>query len=254
LTLSNHWFGFTQNKDDITDMKPKIEVCLTPDLVQHFELEGKVVVIVDIFRATSCMTTALANGVEKIIPVATTEECKEWQAQGYLAAAERNGQKVEGFDLGNSPFEYMNPDLKGKTIVVSTSNGTLAIQQSQYADTVVIGSFLNKDAVVRFVLEKNQDTVIFCAGWKGKDNMEDTFYAGALLQDLIPQFQPDNDSCVLAQSIYEAGKNNALEFLRQAAHYQRLLRLGYEKDIAFCLTENKYDVLPILKGEELVLE
>jgi 2-phosphosulfolactate phosphatase len=102
-----------------------IDVCLTPELLHLHNIENSIVVVVDIFRATSCMTTAFANGVGSIIPVATIDECVAYQQQGYLAAAERDGKTPEGFDFDNSPFSYMVDKVKDATICVTTTNGTL---------------------------------------------------------------------------------------------------------------------------------
>ena len=232
-----------------------IEVCLTPDLISHFDLNEKVVVAIDIFRATSCMTTALANGVEAIIPVATVEECKALQEKGYLAAAERDGKKVEGFDLDNSPFSYLNPELEGKTLAMTTSNGTLVISKSkETAYKVVIGSFLNKTSVVQFLIKEQKDVVLFCAGWKGNVNLEDTFFAGALLNDLLHDFKYSNDSCALARSVYHLGKNAPKRFLMDSSHFNRLKKLGHEADMDFCLSIDNYQILPVLVGDRLVVE
>src|SRR6478609_7059172 len=111
-----------------------IEVCPTPELVDLYGVEGKIVVVVDILRATSCMTTAFAHGIDHMIPVAKLEECKALQNSGYIAAAERDGKMAEGFDIGNSPFTYMEPHLKGKGVAVTTTNGTQAIVRSAKAD------------------------------------------------------------------------------------------------------------------------
>ena len=108
-----------------------IDVCLTPELLHLHNIENSIVVVVDIFRATSCMTTAFANGVGSIIPVATIDECVAYQQQGYLAAAERDGKTPEGFDFDNSPFSYMVDKVKDATICVTTTNGTLAITKSK---------------------------------------------------------------------------------------------------------------------------
>src|SRR5690606_28130478 len=104
-----------------------------PGLVDLYDVKGKVVVVIDILRATSCMTTAIAHGVKSLIPVATLEECKTLQQNGYIAAAERDGKMADGFDLGNSPFSYMEKPLAGKTIAVTTTNGTQAIVKSREA-------------------------------------------------------------------------------------------------------------------------
>ncbi|TAE74161.1 MAG: 2-phosphosulfolactate phosphatase [Bacteroidetes bacterium] len=236
-------------------MASQIEVCLTPDLLPHFDLKDKIVVVIDILRATSCITTALASGVKSIIPVREVEECKALQQKGYLAAAERGGKKVEGFDLDNSPFSYQNPDLKGKTIAMTTSNGTLAIDLSKnVAKEVLIGSFLNQRTLCNYLQKKEDKILLFCAGWKGKENMEDTFFAGALIDDLSNMnVELENDGAFIAKAVYHVGRNQYKKFLRKSSHYQRLIGFGLEKDIDFCFTANQYDVLPYLKGNEIVL-
>ena len=120
----------------------KIDVCLTPELLHLHNIENSIVVVVDIFRATSCMTTAFAYGVEAIIPVATIDECVAYQQQGYLVAAERDGKTPEGFDFDNSPFNYMVDKAQGATICVTTTNGTLAITKSKsaYVKIVVVNT------------------------------------------------------------------------------------------------------------------
>ena len=147
-----------------------IAVCLTPELIHLFDLKGKTVVVVDILRATSCMVSGFANGIEKIKPVASLDECKELGKNGYLTAAERGGQKVEGFDMGNSPFSYMDPAIKGKKVAVTTTNGTLAISKSIGAEHILIGSFLNISRVAEEVRKLDKDVIIHCAGWKGGDS------------------------------------------------------------------------------------
>lgn len=229
-----------------------IEICLIPELLFNHMIEDKIVVVIDILRATSCMTTALAHGVKSIIPVAELEECKALQNKGMIAAAEREGKKVDGFDLDNSPFSYMKPELQGKTIAMTTSNGTLAITKVKQAKQVLAGSFLNKSSVTNHLMKEQQDVLLLCAGWKGKINLEDAFFAGAMLQDLVSDFQFMNDSCALARSAFHIGKNNPKRFLQDSSHYQRLMLLGNELDIDFCLTTDKYDVLPVLQNGELV--
>lgn len=229
-----------------------IEVCLTPDLLNYYSVENKIVVVIDIFRATSCMVTALANGIQSIIPVARVEACKALQEKGYLAAAEREGKKVEGFDLDNSPFSYLNPELKGQTLAMTTSNGTLAISKVKEADQVVIGAFLNKAALVQHLLKEQKDILLLCAGWRGRVNLEDSTFAGAILTDLINDFFYANDACGMARSTFHLAQNNPKRFLTDSSHFQRLKNMGNEADIDFCLAVDKYDTIPVLRGEALV--
>lgn len=229
-----------------------IEVCLTPDLVTTYGVEGKIIVVVDILRATSCMTTALAHGIQSITPVATVEECRSLKEKGYLAAAERDGKTVDGFDFGNSPFTYMGNQFEGKKLAVTTTNGTLAITRSVKANEVVIGSFLNITAVVNYLKEQNQEIMVLCAGWKGRVNLEDTLFAGALVDMLKSDFDAENDSAIAALALYEMAKTNMLAFLKNSSHAKRLKGLSVTKDIEFCLTRDVYTIVPTLVNGELI--
>lgn len=229
-----------------------IDVCLTPELLHLYQIEDKTVVVVDILRATSCMTTAIAHGVESIVPVATIEECQAWQQKGLLAAAERGGEKIDGFDFGNSPFSYMDHGLKGKRIAITTTNGTQAIHKSQKAKKLIVGSFLNLSAVVNFLNQQHNDILVVCAGWKGKFNLEDTIFAGAVADRLTAQFTAACDSTLAAISLYHAAKKELAGFLSNSSHVQRLAKLGIQKDVEFCLQEDQYDAIPVLQKDRLV--
>ena len=231
----------------------KVEVCLSPELIHLFDFQGKIVVVTDILRATSCMTTALAHGVGAIIPVASLEECRALGKQGFVTAAERDGKKEPGFDLGNSPYSYMSPDLKGKTIAVTTTNGTQAIVKSASAQEILIGSFLNLEAICSEVLGQFQDVVIVCSGWKGHANMEDTLFAGAVAAKLRDNgYLSQQDSTDMAIYLYLMAENNLENFLANCSHARRLQNLDITDDIAFCLTLNKYDVIPVMNNGKLV--
>lgn len=229
----------------------KIDVCLTPELLPLFNLEDKVVVVIDILRATSCMVTAFAHGISEILPVATLDESATYGQLGYITAAERNGLKMQGFDLDNSPFSYMDPVLYGKRICMTTTNGTKAIIQSARAKKVVIGAFLNFKAVCDYLYLRNLDVVLVCAGWKGQVNAEDTIFAGAVTDFLKDSFLIGNDSALIARDLYLHKKDQLLDFLRESSHFQRLNRLKIYKDIEFCLQHNVYDCLPHLDGNHL---
>jgi 2-phosphosulfolactate phosphatase len=234
-------------------MKRSIDVCLSPDLMHLYQVEHQTVVIVDILRATSCMTTAFAHDIHSITPFALLPDCLALKAEGYLTAGERDGKKVTGFDLGNSPFEYMNPLLKGQKIAFTTTNGTQAIAKSLEAKSILIGSFLNLSAVVRYLHDVTTNILIVCSGWKGKVNMEDTVFAGALVENLKDSFEPACDAPLIAQRLYAAARNDLREFLKDASHIKRLQRLNIRKDIDFCLQEDLYDVVPIIQNKIITL-
>lgn len=231
-----------------------IDVCLSPDLMHLYKVQERTVVVVDILRATSCMTTAFAHGIESIMPFAKLEDCLAKKTEGFYTAGERDGKKVEGCDLGNSPFEYMNPELKGKKIAFTTTNGTQAIAKSEGAREILIGSFLNLSTVANYLREGTNSVLVVCAGWKGKVNLEDTLFAGALVEMLKDNIEPDCDAPLMAQHLYNQGKKDLVGFLQNSSHVKRLARLNINKDIAFCLTPDQFRVLPMLKDGVLHTE
>ncbi len=230
----------------------RIEVCLSPELIHLHELEGKVIVVLDVLRATSCIVTGLAHKVSSITPVASLEKCRSMKQQGYYIAGERDGHKVEGFDLGNSPFSYMEEFLKGQKIAMTTTNGTFAIEKSRTAEDIIIGSFLNIQSVVRFLKNHQNDALLVCSGWRGHISLEDSLCAGSIVEDLKDDFQTDGDTSIAAKALIKAANNDLISFLSDSSHVQRLQNLNVKEDIEFCLTPNQYDVLPILDGDQLV--
>ena len=231
-----------------------IEVCYTPQAYNLFHKDESIVVVIDIFRATSAIVTAFYNGVSKMIPVATVEEAKEYQRNGYLAAAERNGEMIEGFELGNSPFGYMSNKVKGKTIAISTTNGTQAIEASRKASKILVGSFLNLDVLCEYLSEQKKDVILVCAGWKNKFNLEDTIFAGAVVEKLTTEagFEITCDSAIASKHLYNIAKVDLYEFLSNSSHRNRLAKLDLERDIKYCLTPNQCPVIPVMEGKYLV--
>jgi 2-phosphosulfolactate phosphatase len=230
-----------------------IDVCLSPDLMHLYDLTSRSVVVVDILRATSCMTTAFAHGIKSITPFAALDACKLMKMDDFFIAGERNGEKVDGFDLGNSPFEYMHKNLKGKKIAFTTTNGTQAIDKSAGAKEIIIGSFLNLTAVANHLKNGTNDILIVCAGWKGKVNLEDTLFAGALVEKLGDAVKPECDAPLMALHLYRQAKSNMTDFLKDSSHVQRLNRLNIHNDIEFCLDVDQYDLVPILKDGVIAL-
>ena len=230
-----------------------IDVCLSPDLMHLYKVDDRTVVVVDILRATSCMTTAFANGVAAITPFADLDACLAMKSRGYFTAGERDGKKVDGFDLGNSPFEYMDERLHGQKIAFTTTNGTEAIARSSGAREIIIGSFLNLTATINYLKRSSNNILVLCAGWRGKVNLEDTLFAGALVELLKDNIEPDCDAPLAAQHLYNEAKGNMLKFLKNASHIKRLNRLGIQKDIEFCLTPDQFNIVPVLVGSELII-
>ncbi|MBS1650918.1 MAG: 2-phosphosulfolactate phosphatase [Bacteroidetes bacterium] len=231
-----------------------IETCFTPQVYNLFHNPNAIVVVIDILRATSAITTAFYNGVHKMLPVETLEEAHNYKKNGIITAAERNGQMVEGFDLGNSPFGYMNAKLKGKTVAITTTNGTQAIVAAKSAHEIVIGSFLNIAVLSEYLSDKKRDIILLCAGWKNKFNLEDSVFAGALATELMKKFSFSThcDSTIAAIELYKSAKYDLYDFLQNSSHQKRLAKLDLERDIKYCLTLNQCPVIPIIKHNEIV--
>ncbi|WP_316798792.1 2-phosphosulfolactate phosphatase [Pedobacter frigidisoli] len=234
-------------------MSKKIEVCLTPALIDLYDIEQSIVVVIDILRATSSITYGIENGAEAIIPVANVEDCLNYSDKGYLLAAERNGEVVAGYDFGNSPFSYTKEKVEGKTVVLTTTNGTKALHlANKRAFQVVIGSFLNLDALCNYLQHQDKNVLLLCAGWKDQFNLEDTLFAGAVVSKLRRSFEHFDDSSVAAEDLYNLAKDDLRKYLHKSSHSNRLAQLNIEEDVVFCLQLNICDSIPVLKGERLV--
>ncbi len=238
------------------EKKYKIDTCFSPYLYPVYKDEESIVVIIDVFRATSAICVAFYNGAEKIIPVATVEEAAEYKKQGYLAGAERNAVKLDGFDFGNSPYDYMGEHVKGKTIALTTTNGTQAIEAARNAYQVVVGSFLNIDVLCDWLLKQNRSVILLCSGWKNKFNLEDALFAGAVTEKMVAL--SDNyklgDGCLALKYLYAQAQHEPIKFLVHASHKERMSRLGLKKDIKYCLTPNQAPVIPILEDRKFLVK
>lgn len=228
-----------------------LNVCLSPALLPFYELEDTTAVVIDIFRASSSMCYGLANGARAIIPVAEIDECLSYKDKGYLLAAERDGAVVEGFDFGNSPFSFTGEKVAGKTVVLTTTNGTQAIQQCKNAKTIVMGSFLNISALTHWLKSQNGNVLLVCAGWKNHMCLEDTVFAGAVVDRLEAPGLTLDDAAYAAQSLFRSANENPA-ILAKASHSKRMRHLHIEQDIAFCLQQDLVSTIPVMKNGELV--
>lgn len=234
-------------------MSRKIEVCLTPALLNLYDIQNSIVVVIDILRATSSITYGIENGAQTIIPVAQVEDCLKYADKGYLLAAERNGEVVKGYDFGNSPFSYTKEKVNGKTIVLTTTNGTKAMHMArETAYQVVVGSFLNLTSLCNWLKAQNKDVLLLCAGWKDKFNLEDTLFAGAVVNVLRKDFVHFDDACVAAEDMYLLAKDDLRGYLKKSSHNYRLEQLNIEEDVKFCLQLDTCQAIPVLIGDDLV--
>ena len=232
-----------------------INVCLSTSLFPLYNEGNKLVVVVDILRATTVISTAFHYGIKDLIPVSELEEAQGYLNKGgYIVAAERNAEPIEGIPYGNSPFQYMNEKVRDKTLVLTTTNGTKAIHLSKKHE-VITASFVNINAVFNYILQSDKDVIIFCSGWKGLPNMEDTIFAGQLSEMLMSskQFSSKCDSLLSSISLYKSSVDDMFSFLEHSAHRIRLKHLNMEQDTKFCLSPNlKSEIIPLFKDGKLI--
>ena len=232
----------------------KVEVCLSPALYSAYENRDAVVVVVDIFRASTSICAALVNGAKSIIPVASIEEAKGYKAQGFLVGAERNVLRCDFADFGNSPFDYTPDHVRNQEIVLTTTNGTQAINCAANAHSLVIGSFINLTSVVEYCKGERRDVVILCSGWNNRFSIEDTLFAGALVERLSDvDFDTATDSAIAALLLWQQAKYEPSKFISETEHYQRLKKHNLLDQINFCLSIDLVNGLPILKDGRIVL-
>lgn len=238
--------------------KPSLFTCMSPALLHLYDVKNTIVVVIDVLRATSTIATALYNGAREVIPVDSVERCIQLGREiECITAGERDGQVAEGLQYGNSSFEYPREFIQGKTLVLTTTNGTklLHMALNRGATEIITGSFLNLSAVCRHLAAENKNVILGCAAWKDKVNMEDTLFAGAVVDAVKDQFTINCDASHLAKNLYRLAKSDLYEFMKEndASHYHRLTNFGLEKDIRHCLTADLANVLPEYIDGKLVI-
>lgn len=226
----------------------KIDVCFSPALYPYYKEENDmIVVVVDVFRATTSMCTALKNGAKSIIPVATPEEAEAYYKKGYLVGGEENMEMFSFATFGNSPSDYSLQKVEGKDIVMSTTNGTRAIEAASDADCLLIGSFSNISSIADFCIKKQKDVLVLCAGWKDKFNLEDTLFGGALGEKLVLEgdYNSDFDAVGMARSMWREAYPDIMSYIKRSEHMKRMEKHGLLDVAGFCLESDTVDVLPV---------
>lgn len=237
------------------DSRKKVEVCFSPNLYSLHKEGADIVVVIDVLRATSAICAAFDNGIKKIIPVSTVEEAIEYKRnENYIVAAERKGKIVDGFEFGNSPYSYINENVIGKTLVLTTTNGTKAFHTAKDAKHLIIGSLINLDAVCDYLLKEYKNVMILASGWQNKFCLEDTICAGAIVEKLLStgKFTSEDDSSIAAKYLFLSARDNIFGYLKASSHRRRLRALNLNKDIKYCLTPNQTDVVPVRENDYLV--
>ena len=236
--------------------KPVLHTVLSPRLLDIYDVSNSIVVIIDVFRATSTIATALYNGAAKIIPVDSVDLCIQiGKESGGITAGERDGKVIAGLSYGNSPAEYPRSFIEGKTLVLTTTNGTKLLHMAlkNGADEVVTGSFPNLSAVCAHLVSQKKNVILGCSAWKDKFNLEDTLFAGAVIQQVRDYFTIHCDSSLMASDMYELHKKDMFSFIRNTTHWHRLASYGLENDLEYCVSPDVANILPFYRSGALVV-
>jgi len=228
----------------------KLNVFLSPVIVDELYFTGKTTVVIDVLRATSTIVTAINNGAKEVVPMASVEFAVKVSGGMFggqiLLGGERNTKKIEGFALGNSPFEYSRDIVEGKTIVFYTTNGTRSIAKAKYSENLYTCSFLNISAIAKHLITLNTDVEIVCSGRNNYFSIEDSVCAGMLISK-ISKVKEDsflNDSGAAVLTLYEKYGANLMKMMRESDHGKILLENGFEADLEYCSSIDILDDIP----------
>lgn len=226
----------------------QVEVYSTYQTVTELKLREKSVVVIDLLRATSTMVEAIYNGAKNIFPVCDVEEAinlYRMHPDQSVLAGEREGLKIEGFDLGNSPQIFTREVVENKSVILTTTNGTMALHAVRNSEIILLGCLRNRKAIANRLLEIDQNIALVCAGTDERFSGDDYYCAGAIIDAMLQQTEQIDlsDAAQVARLYYrEAYQNPSL--IKETMHYKKMLSLGLEEDLAFCFEEDVYDCVP----------
>jgi 2-phosphosulfolactate phosphatase len=235
------------------------EVFLTHSNISEEDVQGRTVVVVDVLRACSTIVTALDRGARAVLPVLDMAQAGKLASNldpdVYRLGGERNGDKIEGYHLGNSPPEYTREAVEGRDVILNTTNGTRALERAKEADHLVASCFLNAGRTVDFVREHADAVTIICAGKQNRLSLEDTLCAGLLLDRLWDgrEPRPVTDSAHTAYTLYHTDSEDLESTLRETNHAEQLVKQNYEEDLDYCFRVDAVPVLPYYTENRLLL-
>jgi 2-phosphosulfolactate phosphatase len=227
-----------------------IDLIISSDDIIEEKIQGKVVVVIDMLRATTVIITALKNGCNKVMPVVTVEEAIELSKENresFILGGERRALKIEGFDCSNSPLEYSAEAVKDKTLIITTTNGTKAIHGSSSAEQIIIGAMINGKAVSEKLIELNKDVVFVNAGTYGQFTIDDFICSGYIINCILESSEAElSDIAFTAQHIY-CNHKDITSYLQHARHFNVLRELGLEEDLKYCCSKDLAEIVPVYK-------
>ena len=237
----------------------KINVLFSHNNYDELFFASKTSVVIDVLRASSTIVAALQNGAKEIIPVASVEFAVKISGGLFtgqtLMCGERNTKKIEGFALGNSPLEFTEDKIAGKSIILYTTNGSKAVVKAKFSENLFITTFLNLSAVAKKLIEVNKDTEIICSGRGNAISLEDIVCAGKLVSE-IQKYKDEielSDSSKASISLNKSFGKNIHKMLKETEHGQILIENGFEKDIEYCSKLDLLEAIPVFSNNALRL-
>lgn len=237
-----------------------VDVFINSSSVEEGDVKGRTVIVIDVLRACSTIVTALNNGARAVVPVPDMAEAgkiaSNLDQRSYLLGGEREGTKIEGYHLGNSPLDYTREEVEDRTVILNTTNGTVAVDRAREAEHLLIGCFLNAQSIVKAIQKIGLDLTIICAGHKRRVALEDTLCAGLILHELWENEEPEyvSDTARIAYTQYVNDQSHLIDSVRACNHAQNLIDKGFGEDVDYCLQLDSIPVVPYYKDSRLVLE
>ena len=238
----------------------RIDLFFIPHQTDELALREKTVIVIDVLRASTTIITALSNGAREIIPVTTVESAVKISGNLFgdviLLGGERNGRMIDGFSLGNSPAEYTAERVRGKAIILSTTNGSQALVKARYARELFVCGFVNIGTVADALWRTPRDFTIVCAGNDGALSMEDSVCAGMLISRIAASggAEPEmSDGALVARTLHRTFGRGILKMIRSSEHGRRLQEIGMGADLKLCSGIDTLPVLPLLEGNVIKL-
>jgi len=236
----------------------KVDIIISAEHITENKIEDKIVVVIDMFRATSVIVTALSNGCKEVIPYLTVEETLEYakklNRKDYILGGERRAVKIDGFDLSNSPLEYTEDIIKDKTVLMTTTNGTKTLTKSTLAKRILIAAMINAKAVAKKLIDINEDVVIINAGTNGNFSMDDYICSGYIINEMLTVNKNLDltDIGKTANIIYEKNPD-IISYVKEAGHYSVMKSLKLDDDIEYCTKKNIMDIVPEYKDKKIII-
>lgn len=233
-----------------------IDIVISCEDIKEDRIRDKVVVVVDMLRATTVIITALKNGCSEVIPVLDVDDAMELSVKDrdkYILGGERRALKIAGFDCSNSPLEYTKEAVEGKSLIITTTNGTRAIEGSKAAEEILLGALINAKSVAYKLAALNKGVVIVNAGTYGQFSMDDFICSGYIIDCLSKMTELQMSDIAFTSHYIFKNNEDIISYIKNARHFNVLKELGLEKDLEYCCCKDITDAVPVYRDGAITI-